>query len=115
MQVRSGLTPYDLLFSLFNTYISFLSLLFFLTKKVTKKSRRFNAVSSLRLKISSAESPAGTVIILEGFRLETPLRVFRGFLKALNFSLSVHSYLMFRLVKNEALEHLFKSNSWHLS
>jgi hypothetical protein len=42
--------------------VRFLSLLFVLTQKVTKKSRRLDAVLSFSSKFSSAESPVGRVI-----------------------------------------------------
>ena len=46
------------------------SLLFFLTKKVTKKSRQFDAEKSFNLKISYDELPGGKVIWMEGLKVE---------------------------------------------
>ena len=63
-------------------------LLFFLTKKVTKKSRRFDGEHSCSSKFSSDESPVGTVFYSKVFNSVNPLRAVIRFLKALNFSLN---------------------------
>ena len=49
----------------------------------------------LNSKISSDEIAFGRVFNSKGFNSVTPLRVMRGFQKALNFSLRVHSFLLF--------------------
>ena len=76
---------------------------FFLYKKVTKKSRRFDARLSDGGRFSLTNCRWG-VIYSKGLRLENPLRVIRRFLKALYFSPNVYSYLMLYLVKNKALD-----------
>ena len=76
---------------------------------------QFGCGSFRRRKFSYDELPEGIVLNSKGFRLETPLPDMLYFLKALNFSLCVHFHLVIWLVKNEALEQSFKSNSWHLT
>jgi hypothetical protein len=64
-----------------------LSLLFFLTKKVTKKSRRFDACDLLVRRFLLTNRRVGRVISLTGLRLGILIRAMRGFLEALYFSL----------------------------
>jgi hypothetical protein len=69
------------------------SLLFFLTKKVTKKSRRFDAGDSLVRSFPMTNRQVGKSFKWEGLRSKSLLRAITGFLKALYFSLNVSSYL----------------------
>jgi len=69
------------------------SLLFFLTKKVTKKSRRFDAEDSDEARFPITNRRLGKLFNWKGLRSKTPLRAITGFLKALYFSLQAISHL----------------------
>ena len=68
----------------------------------------------LQFEDSYYELAFGRVIKSKGLRWRTLLRVIRGYMKALNFSLSDFICLLLWQVKNEALEQSFSSSSQHL-
>jgi hypothetical protein len=63
---------------------------FFLDKKTNKKVKAIRPGTFRRSKISSDESPVGSVCYLTGLNSVTPFRAIMRFLEALNFLLHVY-------------------------